>query len=90
MLDNHDIRTLDVKWFRSLIGFVQQEPTLFDRSIAENISYGIHDRNVSIEEIYQVAQQANIHETIVQFPNVKTTDGFNVHFVFFSSRLVGI
>jgi len=69
-LDGHDLRTLNINWLRSIIGFVQQEPILFDRTIAENIAYGINDRIVTDEEIYQVAKQANIHDIIIAFPQV--------------------
>lgn len=39
-LDGVDIRDLNVKWLRSKIGLVSQEPTLFNLSILENIRYG--------------------------------------------------
>jgi len=44
-LDGRDIRDLNVRWLRSQIGYVGQEPVLFTGSILENIAYGI-DRNV--------------------------------------------
>ena len=31
--DGHDVRTLDVDWMRKHIGFVGQEPILFDMTI---------------------------------------------------------
>ncbi|KAF2012864.1 P-loop containing nucleoside triphosphate hydrolase protein [Aaosphaeria arxii CBS 175.79] len=40
-LDGHDIRELNVKSLRSFISFVQQEPSLLDRSILENIALGL-------------------------------------------------
>ena len=40
LLDGRDYRTLDVRWLRRRIGFVEQEPTLFDRSIEDNVRYG--------------------------------------------------
>lgn len=71
-LDGHDLQTLNINWLRSIIGFVQQEPILFDRTITENIAYGINDRTVSIEEVQQVAKQANIHNEIIQFSQVNS------------------
>ena len=41
-IDNERISELNVKWLRQQIGFVQQEPILFDKSIKENILYGFH------------------------------------------------
>ncbi|XP_045772546.1 ATP-dependent translocase ABCB1-like isoform X2 [Maniola jurtina] len=59
------LRLADV---RQTIGFVQQEPVLFDRTIAENIAYGDNTRPTSMEEIIDVAKQANIHEFITSLP----------------------
>ena len=40
-VDGHDIRELNVRNLRSFISFVQQEPSLLDRSIFENIALGL-------------------------------------------------
>lgn len=40
-VDGHDIRDLNVRNLRELIGLVPQEPSLLDRSIFENIALGL-------------------------------------------------
>lgn len=40
-LDGHDLRTLNVKSLRGFMSLVQQEPSLLDRSILENIALGV-------------------------------------------------
>jgi ATP-binding cassette subfamily B (MDR/TAP) protein 1 len=40
-LDGRDIRDLNVKWLRSQIGLVSQEPTLFATTIRQNVAYGL-------------------------------------------------
>ncbi|CAM4745047.1 unnamed protein product [Rotaria magnacalcarata] len=77
-LDKHDIKILNINWLRSIIGFVQQEPILFNRTIAENIAYGIQHRQVALEEIEEAAKQANIHQEIIQFPQGYETNCGNV------------
>ncbi|CAF3338444.1 unnamed protein product [Rotaria socialis] len=77
-LDKHDIKILNINWLRSIIGFVQQEPVLFNRTIAENIAYGIDHRQVALEEIEEAAKQANIHQEILQFPQGYETNCGNV------------
>jgi ABC-type multidrug transport system fused ATPase/permease subunit len=74
LLDGRDIRTLSLTWLRSQIGFVQQEPVLFNLSIAENIAYGDNSRFVSQEEIEQAAKKANIHDLIISLPEVKPSN----------------
>lgn len=41
-LDSDDIKTLNVKWLRSQIGLVQQEPVLFDDTIYNNVAHGLY------------------------------------------------
>jgi len=40
LVGGHDVRALDPAWFRGRISTVQQDPTLFSRTIAENIAFG--------------------------------------------------
>jgi len=45
-IDNERISELNVKWLRQQIGLVQQEPILFDKSMKENILYGLDTNGV--------------------------------------------
>lgn len=71
-LDGTDLRDLNLKWLRSKIGIVSQEPILFDASIAENIRYGALFRKVSDEEVIEAAKSANIHQFINTLPMVSS------------------
>ncbi|XP_050434282.1 ATP-dependent translocase ABCB1-like [Adelges cooleyi] len=62
-VDDYDIRAINVQHLRKHIGIVTQEPILFNCSIKENIAYGA-DREVTMAEIIEVAQKANIHNFI--------------------------
>jgi len=66
--DGVNIRHLNVKWLRSQMGVVGQEPVLFNTTIAENISFGL--KGVSREEIEAAAKQAYAHNFIMQLPQV--------------------
>ena len=72
-LDGQDIAGLDLEWLRSQIGYVQQEPVLFDTSIAENIRYGDLSRDITDQEIVEVAKDCNIHDFIQSLPQVHST-----------------
>ncbi|XP_075990573.1 multidrug resistance protein homolog 49-like [Anticarsia gemmatalis] len=68
-LDGRDIRTsLTLARLRRQLGVVQQEPVLFDRTLAENIAYGDNNRKVNMHEIVAAAKAANIHSFIVSLP----------------------
>uniref|UniRef100_A0A671LMY3 ABC-type xenobiotic transporter n=1 Tax=Sinocyclocheilus anshuiensis TaxID=1608454 RepID=A0A671LMY3_9TELE len=66
-IDGHDIRSLNVRGLRELIGVVSQEPVLFATTISENIRYGRQD--VTQEEIEQAAREANAYDFIMKFPD---------------------
>lgn len=70
-IDGHDLKSLDLKWLRQQIGFVQQEPHLFGLSIKENMLYGV-ERDVAQEELEAAAKDAHAHEFIIQM-----TDGYD-------------
>mmetsp|Transcript_26009 Transcript_26009/g.46896 ORF Transcript_26009/g.46896 Transcript_26009/m.46896 type:complete len:1444 (+) Transcript_26009:100-4431(+) len=70
-LDGVDLRDLNVKWLRSQIGLVSQEPKLFARSIRDNIAFGVASvsKEQSQEEIEEAAKQSNAHDFIMEFPD---------------------
>lgn len=70
-INSEDVRGLQVGGVRDLLGLVSQEPTLFDRTVAENIAYGDNTRQVSHEEVVEAAKQANIHTFIDSLPDVR-------------------
>lgn len=67
LLDGMDYRTLNVRWLRQQIGFVAQEPVLFDRSIRDNLTYGLRCE-VTDAEVEQAAKVAHAHDFIMGFP----------------------
>ncbi|GAB1600869.1 hypothetical protein Ahia01_000365100 [Argonauta hians] len=67
-LDGKDLSDINTPWLRQQIALVSQEPVLFSRSIEENIAYGDLSRSVTIDEIVNAAQQANIHSFINSLP----------------------
>ncbi|KAI8814948.1 ATP-binding cassette sub-family B member 10, mitochondrial [Cladochytrium replicatum] len=71
-----DLRAIDIKSYRTKIGYVSQEPVLFSGTIRENIEYGWQDetRKPTDEEVYNAAKQANAHDFILSFPN-----GYSTH-----------
>ena len=41
LVGGHDVTTLNMRWWRSQIGLVAQEPFLFNATIFQNIAYGL-------------------------------------------------
>jgi len=66
LLDDIPIEQANLNAVRSQIGFVPQDPFLFSESIEENIKFG--KENATKEEIITAAQNADIHDNIINFP----------------------
>jgi ABC-type multidrug transport system fused ATPase/permease subunit len=63
LVDGNDLRLLDLKHFRQAIGFVNQDVTLFDRTLEYNITYGLEEerrRLITDIELRDVAEHARI------------------------------
>lgn len=68
-VDGHDIKELNVRWWRENIGVVGQEPVLFSLSIRDNILYGHpRDDGISQHDVELAAKQANAHDFITSLP----------------------
>lgn len=67
LLDGVNIRKIDMEFFRSSIGFVQQEPMMFHDTIFNNIAYG--DKKYTVDDVIRAADIANAHEFIVRQPD---------------------
>lgn len=65
-LDGVDIKQLTLSALRRHIGFIQQDPVLFNTSIVDNIRYGRPD--ASISQIEQAARMADAHDFISELP----------------------
>ena len=66
VIDDHDVREVQLKTLREQVALVLQEAFLFPRSVAENIAYG--RPQASAAEIEAAARAANAHEFILRLP----------------------
>jgi len=64
LIDDIEIKDIDLFSLRNLMGIVTQESILFNDTIFNNIAFGL--RNVSEVDVEQAAKVANAHEFIVQ------------------------
>ena len=66
LVDDHDIRDVEIKSLRKHIGISLQEAVLFSGTIRDNIKYG--RPNATEEEVVEAARAAQAHEFITGFP----------------------
>ena len=58
-LDGIDIKDLNIKWLRSQIGLVSQEPVLFNYSIKSNIMFGDISKNNVNYKYFSIKHKIN-------------------------------
>ncbi|KAJ0628817.1 putative Type 1 protein exporter [Helianthus annuus] len=80
-VDGVRIDKLQLKWLRSQMGLVSQEPALFATTIKENILFGKED--ATMEEVIEAAKASNAHNFISQLPQAYDTQ---VHFPFSKTK----
>ena len=66
LIDDNDIRSLDLDSLRHQISVVPQDPVIFTGTVRDNISFGCPDADM--ETIIKAAKEANIHDTIMSLP----------------------
>jgi ABC-type multidrug transport system fused ATPase/permease subunit len=66
LIDDIDLRDVNLRSLRSQIGVVAQETLLFSGTVRENLLYGKPD--ATEEELLRAARAAHAHEFLDQFP----------------------
>jgi ATP-binding cassette, subfamily B, bacterial MsbA len=66
LIDDQDLKELNLASVRNAMGIVTQEVILFNDSVSKNIAYG--DSGVPEEQIIAAAKAANAHEFISRMP----------------------
>jgi ATP-binding cassette subfamily B (MDR/TAP) protein 1 len=72
----HELSEIDLKWWRSQIGLVQQEPFLFNDSIHNNVAYGLvgtqwehEDMEKKRERVREACKEAFADEFVDRLPD---------------------
>lgn len=68
LIDGVSIKSIRLKDLRGLMGYVSQDPVLFNDTFKNNISFGVE--NASDAEIEDAAKVAHAHEFIVETENL--------------------
>ena len=71
-IDGIDTRKIDLTWLRRQIGFVPQDPKLWDSTIAENIRYPAE--SASCAELAQALGDAQLDDFVARLPQGLRTD----------------
>jgi ABC-type multidrug transport system fused ATPase/permease subunit len=82
----HCLDDINVKWWRSKIGLVQQEPFLFNDTIYQNVAHGLvgtkwenESEENKREMVREACKEAFADEFIEALPDVSKMDSFSLH-----------
>lgn len=67
LISGTPIQRLDVRWLRSKVGIVNQDPMLFRLSVMENIRLGRPE--ATLNEVIQVCKAVDAHDFVMEFPD---------------------
>lgn len=67
LIDGHDIRSLDPRWYRQHLALVPQDPIIHDSTIADNVAYG--RRGLTPQQIEHALRQSELGPLIDSLPN---------------------
>ncbi|MBT8522657.1 ABC transporter ATP-binding protein [Polynucleobacter paneuropaeus] len=73
LIDGRTLSLGDARSWQRHIAHVPQSIFLSDISIAENIAFGVSAENINMAEVIKAAQKAQIHESILGFPQAYET-----------------
>jgi len=68
LIDGQDISKVTQESLRAKIGMIPQDPSLFHRSLLENISYGNENTLHLFDPVIEAAKKAHAHEFIENLP----------------------
>lgn len=68
LLDDTDIKDIQIKSLRENISYVPQDNFLFSSSIRDNIGFAF-DGNISEELMISASKAAEVYDNIIEFPN---------------------
>ncbi|PLB48611.1 ATP-binding cassette multidrug transport protein [Aspergillus steynii IBT 23096] len=79
-LDGRDVKDLNIQWLRTHLRIVQQEPTLFNGSVFENVAYGlagtehVHaSKDEQLDRVIKACKAAYAHDFIERLPEAYDT-----------------
>lgn len=68
LIDGVPVHNYDHKFIHQNIALVGQEPTLYARSVEENIRYGV-EAQTGLDDVFDAAKKANAHNFITDTPS---------------------
>lgn len=66
MINDTNIKDIPINTLRTIIGYIPQHPKLFNRTLYENINYGLKNK-ISEQQIYNILKKNGLENVITDF-----------------------
>jgi ABC-type multidrug transport system fused ATPase/permease subunit len=73
MVDTVEINSKNINNWQSKLGYVPQQISLIDASLAENIAFGVNEDEINMETVQNVSHTASLHDFVTN----NLTDDYN-------------
>ncbi len=73
IVDSIEISPKNKKNWQSRLGYVPQQISLIDSSLAENIAFGVKKEKINMDTVQNVSRIANLHDFVIN----NLSDGYN-------------
>ncbi len=73
LIDGIDSRELDVRSFQNRIGYITQEPVIFDDTIFNNVTFWAEKNEENLKRFYSALEQASIDSILLDYRDREDT-----------------
>jgi subfamily B ATP-binding cassette protein MsbA len=73
LYNSRDVNETDLQLLRNRVGYITQEPVIFDDNIFNNVTFWDTKNEASIEKFWQVIEMVNLKEFVESIPNKEET-----------------
>lgn len=68
-IDNENIENISLEYLRSNIGYVSQKYPLVTGTIRDNLVYGLVNKNITDQQLYNISKLTNFYEVLDRLPD---------------------
>ena len=68
-IDNENIENISLEYLRSNIGYVSQKYPLVTGTIRDNLLYGLVNKNITDQQLYNISKLTNFYEVLDRLPD---------------------
>jgi ABC-type multidrug transport system fused ATPase/permease subunit len=73
LIDGELLKVSNAAGYRNLIGYITQEPVIFNNSLYNNVTLGAEKSPQNLKKFWEVIDKTALNETVAEMPNAENT-----------------